>query len=65
MQTKKIPTGLRVKFNLCQDINNENLVVRISKILEQASSRILETLEENCNEVIENLETDFEKLKEE
>ena len=63
IQKKTIPFGSRLKFNLCQDVNNENLVNRLENILEQASSRIIETLEENCNETVEHFETEFENIK--
>ena len=31
MQMKKVPVGLRISFNLCQDINDEDLVNRITE----------------------------------
>ena len=63
MQVKKIPFGLRLNFNLCQDINNEELSNRISNILDQVSSRFIETLHQNCNLNLEHFNTEFETLK--
>ena len=64
MQMQKVPIGLRMSFNLC-NLNDENLVNRITNILEQASSLIMEALEGNSNNAVEKSEKDFEKVKEE
>ena len=65
MQMSKVPIGLRISFNLCQDINDQSLVNRIKDILEQASSRVMEALEENSNSSVVKTEETFENIKEE
>jgi hypothetical protein len=63
LQVKKIPVWLRLNLNLCQDINDKNLVNHIKDILDQASCRILEALEENCDSKLEQFEVEFETIK--
>ena len=60
-----VPNGMKIKFNLAKDVNNEAFVKDIEKNLNYQASRILDTVKDNTEEKLKDLEESFDKAKEE
>ena len=55
-----VPNGMKIKFNLAKDVNNEAFVKDIEKNLNYQASRILDTVKDNTEEKLKDLEESFE-----
>ena len=62
-QNNLVPKGVSLNFNLSLGVNDYLLVDRIENILNQASSNILEAMEEFTENEIERLDDKLENLK--
>ena len=58
-----LPNGISLSFNLALGINDNKLVDRIQTILDQASSNILEALQEFTEVKVETANAALEELK--